>query len=104
MKSSDKPQIIEMTPDDFGKLPLCSHKNAKKEPYRQKFLWLTRRMAEGLKVKMLSTPDDDVFGYIEYNLANAHGEPSTSPTITISTILQNHGCSIKKNPFHARLP
>ena len=69
-KTSEKPQtkvrIIEMTPKDAGKVPLCGHTNPGKEAYRHKFQWLAKRMSEGLKVKMLSTPDDGVFGYIEY--------------------------------------
>ncbi|MHC4569131.1 MAG: GNAT family N-acetyltransferase [Planctomycetota bacterium] len=70
MKTSEKPQakvqIIEMTPKDAGKVPLCGHKNPSKEPYQHKFQWIKKRMSEGLKVKMLSTPDEGVFGYIEY--------------------------------------
>ncbi|MHC4084875.1 MAG: GNAT family N-acetyltransferase [Planctomycetota bacterium] len=70
MKTSEKPQakvqIIEMTPKDAGKVPLCGHKNPSKEPYRHKFQWIKKRMSKGLKVKMLSTPDDDHVGYIEY--------------------------------------
>jgi GNAT superfamily N-acetyltransferase len=70
MKTSEKPQakirIIEMTPKDAGKVPLCGHKDPSKECYQHKFQWIKKRMSEGLKVKMLSTPDDGVFGYIEY--------------------------------------
>ncbi len=70
MKTSEKAkvevQIIEMTPKDAGKVPLCGHKDPSKEAYQHKFQWITERMSEGLKVKMLSTPDDGVFGYIEY--------------------------------------
>ncbi len=70
MKTSEKPQakvrIIEMTPKDAGKVPLCGHKDASKEPYQHKFRWIKERMSEGLKVKMLGTPDDGLVGYIEY--------------------------------------
>jgi hypothetical protein len=70
MKTSEKPQaevqIIEMTPKDAGKVPLCGHKDPSNEGYRHKFQWITKRMSEGLKVKMLSTPDDGMVGYIEY--------------------------------------
>jgi GNAT superfamily N-acetyltransferase len=70
MKTSEKPQakikIIEMTPEDAGKVPLCGHKNPSKECYQHKFQWIKKRMSEGLKVKMLSTPDDGLVGYIEY--------------------------------------
>jgi hypothetical protein len=44
MKTSEKPQakiqIIEMTPKDAGKVPLCGHKNPCKEPYQHKFQWI----------------------------------------------------------------
>ncbi|MHC4546780.1 MAG: GNAT family N-acetyltransferase [Planctomycetota bacterium] len=70
MKTSEKPQakiqIIEMTPKDAGKVPLCGHKNPCKEPYQHKFQWIKKRMSEGLKVKMLKTQDDGIVGYIEY--------------------------------------
>jgi GNAT superfamily N-acetyltransferase len=70
MKTSNKAkveiQIIEMTPKDAGKVPLCGHKDPSKEAYRHKFQWIKKRMSEGLKVKMLSTPDDGLVGYIEY--------------------------------------
>ncbi len=70
MKTSKKPQatarIIEMTPKDAGKVPLCGHKNSTKAPYQHKFQWLRKRMSEGLKAKMLNTPDEGIAGYIEY--------------------------------------
>jgi GNAT superfamily N-acetyltransferase len=70
MKTSDKDkakvQIIEMTPKDARKVPLCGHKDPSKEAYQHKFQWIKKRMSEGLKVKMLNTPDDDLVGYIEY--------------------------------------
>ena len=70
MKTSEKPQvkvqIIEMKPKDAGKVPLCGHKDPSKEPYQHKLQWIMKRMSEGLKVKMLSTPDDGLVGYIEY--------------------------------------
>jgi GNAT superfamily N-acetyltransferase len=70
MKTSNKAkvevQIIEMTPKDAGKVPLCGHKDPSNEGYRHKFQWIRKRMSEGLKVKMLSTPDDGLVGYIEY--------------------------------------
>jgi L-amino acid N-acyltransferase YncA len=70
IKTSEKPQvkvrIIEMTPKDAGKVPLCGHKNPSKKCYQHKFQWIKKRMSEGLKVKMLSTSDDGFVGYIEY--------------------------------------
>jgi len=70
MKTSNKAkvevQIIEMTPKDAGEVSLCGHKDPSKEGYRHKFQWIKKRMSEGLKVKMLSTPDDGLAGYIEY--------------------------------------
>jgi GNAT superfamily N-acetyltransferase len=70
MKTSEKTQakirIIEMTPKDAGKVPLCGHKDPSKECYQHKFQWIKKRMYEGLKVKMLNTPDDSIVGYIEY--------------------------------------
>ncbi|MBN1806048.1 MAG: GNAT family N-acetyltransferase [Sedimentisphaerales bacterium] len=70
MNTSDKAkvevQIIEMTAKDTRKVPLCGHKDPSKEAYRHKLRWLKKRMSEGLKVKMLSTPDDGLAGYIEY--------------------------------------
>ena len=70
MKTSDKAnaevQIIEMTSKDAGRVPLCGHKDPSKECYQHKFQWIKKRMAEGLKVKMLSMPDDGLVGYIEY--------------------------------------
>lgn len=70
MKPSDKARakvrVIEMTPEDAGTVPLCGHKDPSKEPYQHKFQWLKKRMSEGLKVKMLRTPDEGIAGYIEY--------------------------------------
>ncbi|MBN2136260.1 MAG: GNAT family N-acetyltransferase [Sedimentisphaerales bacterium] len=70
MEISGKPQakvrVIEMTPKDAGKVSLCGHKNPSSETYQHKFQWITKRMPEGLKVKMLSTPDEGLAGYIEY--------------------------------------
>jgi L-amino acid N-acyltransferase YncA len=70
MKTSDKAkvevQIIEMTPKDAGKVPLCWGKDPNNECYQHKFQWIKKRMPEGLKVKMLNTPDDGIVGYIEY--------------------------------------
>jgi len=70
MKTDDRSrievQIIEMTPKDAGKVPLCGHKNPSKKCYQHKFQWIKKRMSEGLKVKMLNTPDDGLVGYIEY--------------------------------------
>jgi L-amino acid N-acyltransferase YncA len=70
MKTSEKPQakvqIIEMTPKDAGKVPLCGHKDPSKECYQHKFQWIKKRMSEGLKAKLLNTPDDGIAGYIEY--------------------------------------
>lgn len=46
MKTSEKPQakvqIIEMTPKDAGKVPLCGHKDPSKETYRKKTRKKTR--------------------------------------------------------------
>ena len=70
MKTSEKQQakvkIIEMTPKDAGKVPLCWCKDPNNECYQHKFQWIKKRMSEGLKVKMLNTPDDGIVGYIEY--------------------------------------
>jgi L-amino acid N-acyltransferase YncA len=70
MKTSNKAKvevrIVEMAPKDVGKVPLCGHKDPSKEGYRHKFQWIKKRMSEGLKVKMLNTPDDGLAGYIEY--------------------------------------
>ncbi|MGD2093531.1 MAG: GNAT family N-acetyltransferase [Phycisphaerales bacterium] len=65
-KAKSKVQIVEMAPKDAGKVPLCGHKDPSKEGYRHKFQWIKKRMSEGLKVKMLNTPDDGLAGYIEY--------------------------------------
>ena len=65
-KAKVEVQIIEMTPKDAGKVPLCGHKNPSKETYQHKFQWIKKRMSEGLKVKMLNTQDDGIVGYIEY--------------------------------------
>jgi len=70
MKTSDKARvevrIIEMTPKGAGKMPLCGHKDPSKACYQHKFQWLKKRISEGLKAKMLNTPDDGIAGYIEY--------------------------------------
>ena len=69
MKASEKPQanihIIEMTPENAEKVPLCGHKDPGKKCYQHKFQWIKKRMSEGLKVKMLDTPEG-IAGYIEY--------------------------------------
>lgn len=65
-KSRGNVRIIEMTPKDAGKVPLYGHKDPSKACYQHKFQWITKHMSEGLKVKMLHTPDDGVVGYIEY--------------------------------------
>jgi GNAT superfamily N-acetyltransferase len=65
-KSHVEVQIIEMITKDAGKVPLCAFKDPRNEGYQYKFQWIKKRMSEGLKVKMLNTPDDGVVGYIEY--------------------------------------
>lgn len=70
MKASEKRQaevqIIEMGPNDAGKVSLCGHKDPGKACYQIKFGWIKKRMAEGLKVKLIDTPDEGTAGYIEY--------------------------------------
>lgn len=68
MKTPDKVevQIVEMTPEDAGKVSLCGHKDPDNAGYQHKFQWLKNRLSEGLKVKMLNTPGEGMVGYIEY--------------------------------------
>jgi len=64
--ASPKLRIIEMTAEDAGRVPLCGCKDPRNEGYRHKFKWIRKRMSEGLKAKVIRTPDEDLVGYIEY--------------------------------------
>jgi GNAT superfamily N-acetyltransferase len=70
MKTSEKAKgevrIVEMTEQDAETMPLCGHQDPSQGAYQHKYQWIRKRMSEGLKVKMLHTPDEGFAGYIEF--------------------------------------
>lgn len=59
-------QIVDTNADNICDYPLCGYKNIKQEGYKRKTDWLKRRFKEGMKVKVLHSPQDGSVGMIEY--------------------------------------
>jgi predicted GNAT family acetyltransferase len=59
-------QIIETNADNICDYSLCGYKRIKQEGYKRKTDWLKERFKEGMKVKILHSPQDGSLGMIEY--------------------------------------
>jgi L-amino acid N-acyltransferase YncA len=59
-------EIIDTNADNICDYSLCGYKNIKQEGYKRKTDWLKRRFKEGMKVKILHSPQDGSVGMIEY--------------------------------------
>lgn len=58
--------IIDTNAGNICDYSLCGYKNIKQEGYKRKTDWLKRRFKEGMKVKVLHSPQDGSVGMIEY--------------------------------------
>ncbi len=58
--------IIDLNLDNVTGFGLCGYKNLKQEGYKRKTNWLKKRLKEGMKVKILDSPEDSAVGMIEY--------------------------------------
>jgi GNAT superfamily N-acetyltransferase len=61
-----KLKIIDLNLDNITDFGLCGYKNIKQEGYQRKTDWLKKRFQEGMKVKILESPEDGTVGMIEY--------------------------------------
>jgi len=59
-------KIIDINLNNVRGFGLCGYKNVKQEGYRRKVEWLKKRFKEGMKVKILDSPQDGSVGMIEY--------------------------------------
>jgi GNAT superfamily N-acetyltransferase len=59
-------RIIDLNLDNITGFGLCGYKNVKQEGYKRKTDWLKKRFKEGMKVKILDSPEDGAVGMIEY--------------------------------------
>jgi GNAT superfamily N-acetyltransferase len=59
-------KIIDLNLDNVTGFGLCGYKNIKQEGYKRKTDWLKKRFKEGMKVKILESPEDGTVGMIEY--------------------------------------
>jgi ribosomal protein S18 acetylase RimI-like enzyme len=62
-----KPVIVDVNRENVSRYPVACFMNPASEGYRQKVAWLKKRLAEGLKIKLLYFENDrKCHGYIEY--------------------------------------
>jgi N-acetylglutamate synthase-like GNAT family acetyltransferase len=61
-----KLKIIDLNLDNVTGFGLCGYKNIKQEGYKRKTDWLRKRFKEGMKVKILDSPEYGAVGMIEY--------------------------------------
>jgi N-acetylglutamate synthase-like GNAT family acetyltransferase len=61
-----KLEIIDVNLDNVTGFGLCGYKNVKQEGYKRKTDWLKKRCKEGMRVKILDSPQDESVGMIEY--------------------------------------
>lgn len=62
-----KPVIVDVNEENISRYPAACFMNPASAGYRQKFTWLRKRFAEGLKIKLLYFENDrKCHGYIEY--------------------------------------
>lgn len=61
-----KAEIVDTDADNIYNYKICGYKNIEQEGYKLKADWLKKRFREGLKFKVLHSPEDGVFGSIEY--------------------------------------
>ncbi|UCG33862.1 MAG: GNAT family N-acetyltransferase [Phycisphaerales bacterium] len=74
-----KVQVIDATADTIGQFGFCGYKSTKQEGYRRKTEWLKKRFAEGMRFKILHSPDDGAVGFIEYIPGEFAWRPITAP-------------------------
>lgn len=59
-------KIIDITPDNILTYGICGYKSLKREGFPEKVSWIKENSVNGLKIKLILTPDDGVQGMIEY--------------------------------------
>ena len=62
----EKLEVIDTNPDNIHQFGMCGYKNPKNKGYQKKVEWLKARYAEGLKLKVLYSPEKGAVGMIEY--------------------------------------
>jgi GNAT superfamily N-acetyltransferase len=63
---ADLPVLVDLDPARLETLPCCGVKNPEHEGLRRKNCWLKSQFRNGLRAKVLLTPDKRQCGYIEY--------------------------------------
>ncbi|MBP2029087.1 N-acetylglutamate synthase-like GNAT family acetyltransferase [Methanohalophilus levihalophilus] len=61
-----KVEIIDTNIENIRDFGICGFKNEKQEGYRKKLEWMEKRLAEGLRYKVLVSEDRKALGAIEY--------------------------------------
>jgi GNAT superfamily N-acetyltransferase len=59
-------KIVDINLNNVTGFGLCGYKNVKQEGYKRKTDWLKKRFKQGMKVKILDSPEDGAVGMIEY--------------------------------------
>jgi hypothetical protein len=79
----EKVKIVDTSADNICNFGFCGFKSIKQEGYRRKAEWLKKRFSEGMKFKVLHTPDEGTVGFIEYIPGNYAWRP-IEPTFRTS--------------------
>jgi GNAT superfamily N-acetyltransferase len=74
-----KVQVIDAAADTICRFGFCGYKSTKQEGYRRKTEWLKKRFAEGMRFKILHSPDDGPVGFIEYMPGEFAWRPIEAP-------------------------
>jgi ribosomal protein S18 acetylase RimI-like enzyme len=64
--ASDGLRIVDVTPEDVGRLPCCGIMDTRHEGHRSKTAWLKQHFALGLRARLLLDETGHEVGYIEY--------------------------------------
>ena len=68
-------EIVDTNAENIGGCSFCGRKNPNNEGYRRKSDWLKKRYPEGLRLKVLRSPEFGDIGTIEYVLGNHAWRP-----------------------------
>ncbi len=66
MAMEAEPVLVDLGPDNVGRLPCCGVKNPEHAGRQRKVQWCGAQWKHGLRAKVLMTPDQRQCGYIEY--------------------------------------
>ncbi|HQO34761.1 MAG TPA: GNAT family N-acetyltransferase [bacterium] len=84
---------VEITDTDSSNIceyGFCGYKNLKQDGHRRKIEWLKERFSEGLTFKILSTPDRESVGFIEYLPGQYAWRPVDAPGYMVIHCIMIH--------------